>query len=79
VINLRFKAPGSFWKADHVENLMHLRAYFKAGRWDELIKRVITREFDPPTFAPDRQKLRNSLKVIKTPKTSRQHQQKEAA
>jgi hypothetical protein len=79
VVNLRFKAPGSFWKEDNVEQLMHLRAYFKAGRWDELIKGVITREYDRPTFAPDKQKLRNSLKVIKTPKTSRQHQQKEAA
>ena len=79
VVNLRFKAPGSFWKEDKVEQLMHLRAYFKAGRWDELIKGVLTREYDRPTFAPDKQKLRNSLKVIKTPKTSRQHQQKEAA
>lgn len=79
VVNLRFKAPGSFWKEDHVEPLMHLRAYFKAGRWDELVKGVLTREYDRPTFAPDKQKLRSSLKVIKTPKTSRQHQQKEAA
>ena len=79
VVNLRFKAPGSFWKEDNVEQFMHLRAYFKAGRWDELIKGVLTREYDRPTFAPDKQKLRNSLKVIQTPKTSRQHQQKEAA
>lgn len=79
VVNLRFKAPGSFWKEDNVEQLMHLRAYFKAGRWDELIKRVITREFERPAFAPDKQKLRKSLKVINIPKTSRQHQQKEAA
>jgi hypothetical protein len=52
VVNLRFKAPGSFWKEDKVEQLMHLRAYFKAGRWDELIKGVLTREYDRPTFAP---------------------------
>lgn len=79
VVNLRFKAPGSFWKEEHVEKLMHLRAYFKAGRWDELIKGVITGEFDRPRFVPDKQKLRNSMQVINNPKTNRQHQQKQAA
>jgi hypothetical protein len=79
VINLRFKAPGSFWKADQVESLMHVRAYFKAGRWDELIKRVIAGEFDRPAFTPDKQQLRKSLKLIKPPQTRRQHQQKKAA
>ena len=34
VINLRFKAPGSFWTTEIVESLMHLRAVYKAGRWD---------------------------------------------
>src|SRR5437870_1458478 len=34
VINLRFKAPGSFWTETTVSGLMHLRAAFKAGRWD---------------------------------------------
>jgi hypothetical protein len=32
VINLRFKAPGSFWTETTVRGLMHLRAAFKAGR-----------------------------------------------
>ena len=31
VINLRFKAPGSFWTETTVSGLMHLRAAFKAG------------------------------------------------
>lgn len=79
VVNLRFKAPGSFWKEKHVEKLMHLRAYFKAGRWDELIKRVLNREFGIPSFAPDKQKLRKSLQVIENPKNNREGQQKKAA
>src|SRR4029434_5365573 len=41
VVNLRFKAPGSFWMATTVSGLMHLRAAFKAGRWDEIMIGVI--------------------------------------
>lgn len=52
IINLRFKAPGSFWCEEDVSDLMHLRAYFKAGRWDELIRRVLRREFLLPSFEP---------------------------
>jgi hypothetical protein len=50
VINLRFKSPGSFWNLQRAEIFLHLRAYYKAGRWDELISRVIQRHFDVPTF-----------------------------
>ncbi len=50
VINLRFKAPGTFWKKGVVQGLMHLRAFFKAGRWDEMMKRILTGEFSIPTF-----------------------------
>jgi len=50
VINLRFKAPGTFWKETTVELLLHLRAWFKAGRWDELVTRVIRSEFLLPSF-----------------------------
>ena len=42
VINLRFKAPGSFWTETTVSGLMHLRAAFKAGRWDEVMIGVLT-------------------------------------
>jgi hypothetical protein len=52
VINLRFKAPGSFWTETTVSGLMHLRAAFKAGRWDEIILGVITETFHVPSFAP---------------------------
>src|SRR5262252_193897 len=37
VVNLRFKAPGSFWTETTASSLMHLRAAFKAGRWDEVM------------------------------------------
>jgi hypothetical protein len=55
VINLRFKAPGSFWTERTVSSLMHLRAAFKAGRWDEIMIGVLTRTFQTPSFAPGRQ------------------------
>lgn len=50
VINLRFKAPGSFWKEERVESLMHLRAAFKAGRWNELMHNVLNQTFSLPAF-----------------------------
>jgi hypothetical protein len=52
VINLRFKAPGSFWREMTVSGLMHLRAAFKAGRWDEIMIGVITDTFQVPSFEP---------------------------
>ena len=50
VVNLRFKAPGSFWTDTTVSGLMHLRAAFKAGRWDEIMSGVITDTFQVPSF-----------------------------
>jgi hypothetical protein len=52
VINLRFKAPGSFWREMTVSGLMHLRAAFKAGRWDEIMMGVITDTCQVPSFEP---------------------------
>jgi len=52
VINLRFKAPGSFWTETTVTGLMHLRAAFKAGRWNEIVIGVITDTFQVPSFEP---------------------------
>ena len=52
VINLRFKAPGSFWTETTVSGLMHLRAAFKAGRWDEGMIGVLTGIYQTPGFAP---------------------------
>jgi hypothetical protein len=52
VVNLRFKAPGSFWTETTVSGLMHLRAAFKAGRWDEVMLGVLTGTFQTPSFEP---------------------------
>ena len=52
VINLRFKASGTFWKEETVEGLMHLRAGLKAGRWEEMMQRVLLQTFMPPDFEP---------------------------
>ena len=51
VINLRFKAPGSFWTVTTVSGLMHLRAAFKAGRWDDVMIGVLTDTWQTPSFA----------------------------
>jgi hypothetical protein len=63
LVNLRFKAPGSFWKEETVGGLMHLRASFKAGRWKELIIRVLTGNFHIPAFSSARQKEKKSADV----------------
>jgi hypothetical protein len=55
VINLRFKAPGSFWTETTVSGCMHLRAAFKAGRWEEVMSGVWTDTFQTPSFRPVRQ------------------------
>lgn len=55
VVNLRFKAPGSFWRETTVSGLMHLRAAFKAGRWDDVMIGVLTDTFQTPGFEPGRQ------------------------
>jgi hypothetical protein len=52
VMNRRFKAPGSFWTETTVSGLMHLRAAFKAGRWDDVMIGVLTGTLPMPSFAP---------------------------
>src|SRR2546425_13178326 len=52
VVNLRFKAPGSFWTDTTVSGLMHLRAAFKAGRGDAIMLEGITDTFQVPSFEP---------------------------
>src|SRR5437867_10583807 len=52
VVNLRFKAPGAFWRETTVSGLMHLRAAFKAGRWDDVMRGVLTGTCHTPSFAP---------------------------
>ena len=73
VINLRFKAPGSFWTERTVSGLMHLRAAFKAGRWDEVMIGVLTGTCQTPSFAPGRVKQqrigRQRPKNVDTPQS----------
>jgi hypothetical protein len=52
VVNLRFKAPGSFWRETTVSGLMHLRAAFQAGRWDDVMIGVLTDTWQTPRFEP---------------------------
>jgi hypothetical protein len=46
VVNLRLKGPAIFWREPSAEAMLHLRAYLKAGRWDELVTRVLHRSAD---------------------------------
>jgi hypothetical protein len=46
VVNLRMKGVGIFWRVPAAEAMLHLRAYLKAGRWSEIINRVIHRSAD---------------------------------
>jgi hypothetical protein len=46
VVNLRLKGPSIFWRGPNAECMLHLRSYLKAGRWDELMRRVMRRSPD---------------------------------
>ncbi|MBD3163133.1 MAG: hypothetical protein GF328_13605 [Candidatus Latescibacteria bacterium] len=46
IVNLRLKGPAIFWRGPNAEAMLHLRAYLKAGRWDELMDRVMHRTPD---------------------------------
>jgi len=52
VVNLRLKGPGIFWREPSAEAMLHLRAYLKASRWDELVARVLNRSPDGRRKAP---------------------------
>ncbi len=55
VINLRLKGPSIFWRKQNAERVLHMRSYLKAGRWDELMRRVLHRSPDgEPTGAARR-------------------------
>jgi hypothetical protein len=41
VINQRLKSNGMFWLQAHAEHLLHLRAFLRAGRWDELVRATL--------------------------------------
>ncbi|MBX2859484.1 MAG: hypothetical protein KTR17_12560 [Cellvibrionaceae bacterium] len=36
VVNLRLKSPCIFWHEDTTNEMLMLRSYYKAGRWDTL-------------------------------------------
>ena len=38
VVNLRFKSASMFWREDHLEPLLALRALLKSGRWEDFIQ-----------------------------------------
>jgi hypothetical protein len=46
VVNLRLKGPSIVWRGPTAECMLHLRSYLKAGRWDELMARVMHRSAD---------------------------------
>jgi hypothetical protein len=46
VVNLRLKGPSMFWRGRNAERMLHLRAYLEAGRWRELMQRVLHRTPD---------------------------------
>lgn len=41
VVNQRLKSNGMFWLHAHAEHLLHLRAFLRAGRWDELVSATL--------------------------------------
>ena len=55
VVNMRLKGAGIFWNADTAEGILHTRSYLLAGRWDELMARVLYRTHDgrPRARSPD--------------------------
>jgi hypothetical protein len=79
IINLRFKSCGSFWNEQRVDNFMHLRAFFKSGHWDELMLRVLKREFFLPSFEPDEKPFKNVNLMINCPGNPEKNREKEAA
>ena len=40
VVNLRVKGPGMFWKVEHAEAVIYLRAQALTDRWEEMLERV---------------------------------------
>jgi len=44
VVNQRVKSNGMFWLQDHAEHMLHLRAFLRAGRWDELVHATLAHQ-----------------------------------
>lgn len=41
VVNQRLKSNGMFWLHERAEIVLHLRAFLRAGRWDELVEMTL--------------------------------------
>jgi len=41
VINLRLKAPGTFWKEENIDHMLSLRSALLSGRWDTFMSNFI--------------------------------------
>jgi len=48
VVNLRMKGNSVYWLPEHAEAMLHIRAFLKAGRWDELVRATISQ----PVWTP---------------------------
>jgi len=45
VINQRFKSASLFWREDHLEPLLNLRALWKSGRWEDFVTAQVQDRF----------------------------------
>lgn len=41
VVNQRLKSNGMFWLHERAEHVLHLRAFLRAGRWDQLVEMTL--------------------------------------
>lgn len=60
VINLRLKSAGKFWLKPNAKAMLHMRSVLKAGHWDHMFRRLLTKSIpwndcplDPPTLRKD--------------------------
>ncbi len=45
IINLRVKSPGMFWKREHAEKMIFVRAQVLSGRWKQVCKGVFAKTY----------------------------------
>lgn len=53
IVNMRLKAPGTFWLRDNAQAMLLVRSYLKAGRFDDLVDWSITQA--APWWEPGRE------------------------
>jgi hypothetical protein len=64
VINLRFKSAATFWREDHLEPLICLRAILKSGRWDAFMLASLSRRYHV-SLSPDGAAPANDLPALR--------------